>query len=136
MNATGGFSARLNGFRPGHPAKMSSRQKKTPSFGLSEPHYMTDVENVSAGPKPPRPGAVSACLKFNSAQLRSAFACLTARMPYPMIYRPRDLAAEIVAENARLHEIVEKSQTLLKNPSPDTFLGRQHYKIIPLPEQE
>jgi hypothetical protein len=33
-------------------------------------------------------------------------------------------------------EIVEKSQTLLKNPSPDTFLGRQHYEIIPLPEQE
>ena len=40
MNAIGGFSARLNGFRPGHPAKMSSRQKQeTQSFGLSDDQY-------------------------------------------------------------------------------------------------
>lgn len=47
-----GFSAPLNGLRPGHPLKMSSRQRQeTPSSGLSGTHYMTGVENVSAGPK-------------------------------------------------------------------------------------
>jgi len=44
MNATRGFSARLNGFRHGHPAKRSSRQKN---------RYVRDVENVNAGPKAP-----------------------------------------------------------------------------------
>jgi hypothetical protein len=45
-NATGGFSAPLNGVRRGHSAKMGSRQKQeTPRTGLSGTHYMTDVEN-------------------------------------------------------------------------------------------
>ena len=48
MNAIGGFSVRLNGFRPGHPAKMSSRQKL--ACGLSGTH----VENQS--PNQGRPG--------------------------------------------------------------------------------
>ena len=49
MNAIGGFSAPLNGVRPGHPAKMSSHQKQeTPRTGLSGTHYMTDVENLAA----------------------------------------------------------------------------------------
>jgi hypothetical protein len=39
MNAIGGFSARLNGFRRGHASKMSSRQKQeTPRYGLSGTH--------------------------------------------------------------------------------------------------
>jgi hypothetical protein len=46
MNATGGFSAPLNGVRRGHSAKMSSRQKQeTPRRGLSGPtHTLTDGE--------------------------------------------------------------------------------------------
>jgi hypothetical protein len=48
MNAIGGFSARPNGVRRGHPAKMSSRQKqKTLRRGLSGAHPMIDVENLS-----------------------------------------------------------------------------------------
>jgi phage FluMu protein Com len=49
MNAIGGFSAPLNGVRPGYPAKMSSHQKQeTPRTGLSGTHYMTNVENLAA----------------------------------------------------------------------------------------
>jgi hypothetical protein len=49
MNAIGGFSAPLNGVRPGNPAEMSSHQKQeTPRTGLSGTHYMTDVENLAA----------------------------------------------------------------------------------------
>src|SRR5215831_19087313 len=41
-------SARLNGDRRGHPAKMSSRQEQeTPSSGLSGTRSMTNVENLS-----------------------------------------------------------------------------------------
>jgi hypothetical protein len=47
MNAIGGFSAPLNGFRPGHTAKMSSRQMQ--ETGLSGTHPMTGVENRVAG---------------------------------------------------------------------------------------
>jgi hypothetical protein len=47
MNAIVGFSARLNGVRRGHPAKMSSRQKQeTPKCGLSGTHN-DRVENLS-----------------------------------------------------------------------------------------
>ena len=49
MNAIGGFSAPLNGFRSGNTAKM-----KTPRRGLSGTHRMTDVENpVLKKPRPP-----------------------------------------------------------------------------------
>src|SRR5258707_3356632 len=54
MNAIRGFSAPLNGVRPGHFAKMSSRQKQeTPRNGGCGTHIMTNVENLS--PKPGRP---------------------------------------------------------------------------------
>jgi hypothetical protein len=47
MNPIRGFSAPLNGVRPGNLAKMSSRQKKeTRGCGLSGTHTMTDVENL------------------------------------------------------------------------------------------
>jgi hypothetical protein len=43
MNAIGGFSARLNGVRLGHPAKMSRRQKQeTRKCGLSGTHPFND----------------------------------------------------------------------------------------------
>ena len=49
MNAIGGFSAPLNGVRPGYPAKMITHQKQeTPRTGLSGTHYSTDVENSAA----------------------------------------------------------------------------------------
>ena len=49
MNAIGGFSAPLNGVRPGYPANMSTHQKQeTPRTGLSGIHYSTDVENSAA----------------------------------------------------------------------------------------
>ena len=44
MNLIGGFSARQNGIRHGHPAKMNSRRKQE-SSGLSRRH-LTDVENL------------------------------------------------------------------------------------------
>jgi hypothetical protein len=49
MNVIGGFSAPLNGVRPGYLAKMSSHQKQeTPGYSLSGTiHTMTDVENRS-----------------------------------------------------------------------------------------
>jgi len=55
---------------------------------------------------------------------------------YPIIYRPFDLAGEIAEEEAHLHDVVERSLALLKEPPPDTFLGRQQYDPIPLPEPE
>jgi hypothetical protein len=58
MNAIGGFSARLNGVRQGHPAKMSSRQKLT--CGLSGTH----VENQS------RTGAASMSDDLSAILLR------------------------------------------------------------------
>ena len=49
MNAIGGFSAPLNGARPGYPAKISTHQKQeTPRTGLSGTHYSTDVETSAA----------------------------------------------------------------------------------------
>jgi hypothetical protein len=52
MNVIGGFSAPPNGVRRGHPAKMSSRQKKeTPSSGFSGNPSMTSVETALPGMK-------------------------------------------------------------------------------------
>jgi hypothetical protein len=46
MNVIGGFSAPPNGFRSGHPSKMSSRQKQeTPRHNPSRTHINTDVES-------------------------------------------------------------------------------------------
>jgi hypothetical protein len=47
MNAIGGFSARLNGFRRGHPPKMRRNEKQEQGNGMSGAHSMTDVENLS-----------------------------------------------------------------------------------------
>jgi hypothetical protein len=46
MNAIAGFYAPLNGARPGHLAKMSSRKKQeTRGGGLNGTHTMTNVDN-------------------------------------------------------------------------------------------
>jgi hypothetical protein len=57
-------------------------------------------------------------------------------MRSPIINRLDDLASEIANEEARIHDIVKKSLALLKEPPPDTFLGRRRYDPIPLPEPE
>jgi hypothetical protein len=51
MNAIGRFSAPLNGFRRGHPTRMSSRQKQeTPRHGLNRTHPTHSMTDVDAGP--------------------------------------------------------------------------------------
>ena len=41
---------------------------------------------------------------------------------------------ELNTEQARKREAVERVREVLsRNPAPDTFLGRQHYDLIPLP---
>ena len=53
------------------------------------------------------------------------------------IYRPPNLDAEIGEAKRRLDEMMEKAAALLATPLPDTFLGRAHHEILPLPyEQE
>jgi hypothetical protein len=53
MNATGDFSAPLNGVRRCYLAKMSCKKQETPRTGLSGTHYMTDVENLVASSADP-----------------------------------------------------------------------------------
>lgn len=42
----------------------------------------------------------------------------------------------IADAKAASQKALTKSRELLKEPPPDTFLGRQHRDMIPLPEQE
>lgn len=42
----------------------------------------------------------------------------------------------ITDAKAASQEALAKSRELLKEPPPDTFLGRQHRDMIPLPEEE
>ena len=71
MNVIGGFSAPLNGVRPGYLAKMSSHQKQeTPRTGLSGIHYMTDVENLTAtSANPPVAFERPACPRCNARMM-------------------------------------------------------------------
>jgi hypothetical protein len=56
MNASGGFSAPLNGFQSGHPVKLSRCQKReTPKRFLGGTPKMTDVENPSQTGPPDEP---------------------------------------------------------------------------------
>jgi hypothetical protein len=52
---------------------------------------------------------------------------------YRAPFRPVELAAEVAANRARAEEITQKAFEVLRLPAPDTFLGRQHYPLIPLP---
>ncbi|MGY4171689.1 hypothetical protein BSN85_35345 [Bradyrhizobium brasilense] len=51
------------------------------------------------------------------------------------VFRPRALEADIAHIWLRHRVIAERSVELLKQPVPDTFLGRKHYDLIPLPYQ-
>src|SRR6266850_8544087 len=58
MNAIRGFSAPRNGVRPGHLAKMSSRQKQeTRGGGLNGTHSMINDENLFHASAPTKPFA-------------------------------------------------------------------------------
>ena len=58
MNAIRGFSAPLNGVRPGYLAKMSSRQKQeTRGGGLNGTHSMINDENLFHASAPTKPFA-------------------------------------------------------------------------------
>jgi hypothetical protein len=52
------------------------------------------------------------------------------------IYRLSNLEAEIVEARKRVPDIMMQQAALRAMPAPDTFLGRAHYKILPLPHQE
>ena len=53
-----------------------------------------------------------------------------------IIFRPRDLAAELELENVRLRLVMRCSIELLQTAPPDTFLGRQNHAPVPLPHEE
>ena len=48
---------------------------------------------------------------------------------------PHDLSAELAAHRERAREIFQKASELLKMSEPDTFLGRQHYPLVPPPNE-
>jgi predicted house-cleaning NTP pyrophosphatase (Maf/HAM1 superfamily) len=52
------------------------------------------------------------------------------------IYRPVESAADLAEHKARAAEALAKARAILRQPSPDTFLGRQHYELITLPSEE
>lgn len=55
-------------------------------------------------------------------------------------YRPAipcDQSEEFAKHQARIREALRNVLDVLKRePRPDTFLGRQHYDLIPLPHEQ
>jgi hypothetical protein len=49
---------------------------------------------------------------------------------------PAVLAAELAAIRARTRRVAAQSFELLKLAEPDTFLGKQHYPLLPLPHED
>ena len=52
------------------------------------------------------------------------------------IFWADDVAAEMRAHKELLEEIAARAFELLSKSEPDTFLGRQHHPLIPLPHEE
>jgi hypothetical protein len=52
------------------------------------------------------------------------------------IPHPAQLAAELAVIKARARKITAQSLELLRSAEPDTFLGKQHYPLLPLPHEE
>ena len=52
------------------------------------------------------------------------------------IYRPQNLEAEIAESQKQLEELSDQATAIRAAPPPNTFLGRAHYEILPLPYQE
>ena len=51
------------------------------------------------------------------------------------IYRIPNHRLDISKEKARLDKAAATAISILREPVPDTFLGRQHYPLIPLPHE-
>lgn len=52
------------------------------------------------------------------------------------IPHPALLAAEVAVIAARTKAVAAQSVELLKLAEPDTFLGRRHYPLLPLSDQD
>lgn len=55
---------------------------------------------------------------------------------YPRIYRAADNNSFIAEALGRTRELIMESVRLLREPAPDTFLGRQSRETAPLPDEE
>ena len=53
----------------------------------------------------------------------------------PRIYRAPNRVGELADARTRARWYLDLSRELLKEPVPDTFLGRQHYELIPPPDE-
>ena len=51
------------------------------------------------------------------------------------ICRKTNQRFEITKEKARLDRAAAMAINILREPVPDTFLGRQHYPLTPLPHE-
>jgi len=52
------------------------------------------------------------------------------------VHRVSDLAAEVGRAHTAMISIIAKSRELLRDPPPDTFLGRPIHEPIPLPRHD
>ena len=53
----------------------------------------------------------------------------------PTRFPPSNLGAQIAEQIARTRKLASQSIELLKEPPPDTFLGRRHQDPVPLPNE-
>jgi hypothetical protein len=53
-----------------------------------------------------------------------------------LVPQPAGIAAETAAASARTRQVTAQAFELLNLPVPDTFLGRQHYPLLPLPHEK
>ncbi|WP_439360984.1 hypothetical protein [Bradyrhizobium sp. DASA03007] len=51
------------------------------------------------------------------------------------ITRTRNLTSEIADANASMRETVQRSREILKEPPPDTFLGRKTHEPFPIEKE-
>jgi hypothetical protein len=54
---------------------------------------------------------------------------------YAGIYRLTNQKLEVAKERALYDGAAATAINVLREPLPDTFLGRQHYDLTPLPDQ-
>ena len=55
-------------------------------------------------------------------------------MPENIIYRVHDMTGEIAEQNARMRDTLARSRELLREPAPNTFLGRSTHEPFPKAE--
>ena len=54
----------------------------------------------------------------------------------PIIFPASNLHAQVVEQIARTRELISQALELLKEPTPDIFLGRKHHNPFPLPHEK